>query len=352
MIYPLFGKLVCDKEIVNKVLSTYIQKNFLDKDNDITSIAEKLLGIFIESGKKLEYFKDEEFQELIKSHFERIERRKQSSSSKYQSYVNYYPENDTTHQQNAKFYKGEVESQSEGGFVDDIHKKWWGEYDMLEDRHNYIQFLFPIREAGMASIQPLTKNEAEQFQKSTEMQARLIKTYELMLDFYGLVLKDKSTGEIERNKENWQDRYKNLSWHSHNYLRITRILKCLGICGLEHMKKGLIKHYIQEVFENKELEEVKSSLIKFWLPTLRYENELKEMEDYIEKLTGKKICRKVYDKEERTWANVCFPSDSTKTYGEGKTFYNRDDDKDPESEDYLQFERVWKRRGNQDCLMM
>jgi len=36
---------------------------------------------------------------------------------------------------------------------------------MLEDRHNYIQFLFPIRESGMSSAQALTKNEAEIFKK-------------------------------------------------------------------------------------------------------------------------------------------------------------------------------------------
>jgi len=77
------------------------------------------------------------------------------------------------------------------------------------------------------------------------------------------------------------------------------------------------------------------------------------MEELIEKYTGKKICRKVYDKEERTWANVCFPTDEKNSYGEGKTFYNRDDDKDPEGEEFLQFERQWKRGGNQnDCLMM
>jgi hypothetical protein len=214
---------------------------------------------------------------------------------------------------------------------------------MLEARHNYIQWLFPIREAGMASVQPMTKNEAEQFKNSPEMQANLIKSYELMLDFYGFVLKNKETGEIERSQD-YKSRFRNLSYHSHNYLRITRIMKCLGITGLEHMKKPFLKHFIIEVFQNDELQEVKSSLIRYWLPTLRVEKELIELEDLILKLTGKKVCRKNYDREERTWANICFPVDPTINYGNGKTFYNRDDNEDENASDVLQTGR--------NCLIM
>jgi len=87
-----------------------------------------------------------------------------SGGSYYSSYVNHYPEDDTTHTDNLLFYQGKQESPTAGGYVNEIHKKWFGEYEMLEDRHNYIQFLFPIREAGMASIQPLTKHESEEFQ--------------------------------------------------------------------------------------------------------------------------------------------------------------------------------------------
>ena len=137
----------------------------------------------------------------------------------------------------------------------------------------------------------MTKNEAEQFKNSPEMQANLIKSYELMLDFYGFVLKDKQTGEVIRSQD-YKSRFRNLSYHSHNYLRITRILKCLGICGLEHLKKPWLKTFIIEVFQNDELEEVKSSLIRYWLPTLRYEKDLVELEDLIKKLSGKRVCRK------------------------------------------------------------
>jgi hypothetical protein len=315
---------------------------------ELSSTREKIIHLMVDAGRKPSDFEGD-FKVVIQPHFDRIYKKKQSSESRF---VNHYPDDDTEHDLNAKFYSGESESQSEGGFVKELHTKWWGEYDMLEERHNYIQFLFPIREGGMASIQPLTKNEAEQFKKNPEMQANLIKSYRLMLYFYGLVLKDEKTGEIERNPENYVDRYKNLSWHSHNYLRITRICKCLGICGLEHLKKNFLKHFIIEVFQNKELEDVKSSLIRFWIPTLRRESDLIEMEDLIEKLTGKKICRKVYDREERTWANVCYPINTDKVYENGKTFYNRDDHLDPEDDQYIKFERQWKRGNNEQCICM
>jgi len=174
--------------------------------------------------------------------------------------------------------------------MDKVQKDFFGDYEMLEDRHNYIQWLFPIRESGMANVQPLTKNEAIQFQNSKVMQDNLIRSYELMLDFYGFIL-NKETLEIERSKK-YVSRFRNLCNHSHNYLRITRILKCLGICGLEQYKKGFLKTFITEIFQNKELDDTKSSLLRFWLPTLRQEKELVEMENYIEKLSGKKVCRK------------------------------------------------------------
>jgi hypothetical protein len=60
--------------------------------------------------------------------------------------------------------------------------------------------LFPIREGGLNfSAQPLSKFEASQFRKNPEIMKRIIKSYELMLDFYGIVLKDRTTGALARN---------------------------------------------------------------------------------------------------------------------------------------------------------
>lgn len=47
----------------------------------------------------------------------------------------------------------------------------------------------------------------------------------MMLNFYGLRLVDETTGEIERCPHIWQNRYKNLIEHSHNFLRISTYYK-------------------------------------------------------------------------------------------------------------------------------
>ena len=90
-------------------------------------------------------------------------------------------------------------------------------------------FPFTNRELNF-SAQKLMRHEAKALEND-QLRARIIKSYELMLDFYGMVLEDKKTGKISRSK-NFRPRYDNLNNCFHNYLRITRILKCLGEVGL------------------------------------------------------------------------------------------------------------------------
>jgi hypothetical protein len=165
-----------------------------------------------------------------------------------------------------------------------------------------------------SSAQPLSKTEAETFRNSTEIQTRLIKSYRLMLDFYGLVLADEQTGELARNPVTYRDRYNNLNYSSHNYLRITRILKCLGMSGMEHFKMTFLRHFILEAFKNGELKNIQSSLIRFWLPTLRRREELKFLDDFVESASSGK--RKVNrdgpdgygDERGENWSTQIFPS--------------------------------------------
>ena len=55
----------------------------------------------------------------------------------------------------------------------------------------------------------------------------------------------------------------------HNYLRITRILKCLGEMELEHYKRPLLERFIQEVYVTKKLNRAASSCRDYWVPTLK-----------------------------------------------------------------------------------
>jgi len=256
------------------------------------------------------------------------ERSSNTSSSTWSSGYSYRKELDSDDEEsldNALFYMGRAPLRRYKLMFDDMIYKWWGKYEFLEDSHDYIQSIFPIRERGMSSQQPLTKNEANLFRESPEMQERLIQSYEMMLDFYGLRLVDRQTGQVER-AENWKDRFTNLNDYGHNYLRITRILKCLGICGLEHLKKPFLKHMFTEFLQEKQLPNIRQSLIRFWLPTLRREEDLIEVENLVHELTGKRISRRAFDKgcKEENWANTFYPIDPSE-WDEGKTFYDRDE---------------------------
>jgi hypothetical protein len=85
-----------------------------------------------------------------------------------------------------------------------------------------------------------------------------------MLDFFGILLINEESGLIERNPLTYKERYKFLNNSFHNYLRITRILKCLGLCGFENFKLPFLKHFILEIFKFNYLENTKESLLRFW----------------------------------------------------------------------------------------
>ncbi len=70
-----------------------------------------------------------------------------------------------------------------------------------------------------------------------ECAKRVIKSYRLMLNFYGMILLDERTGEIARDPEHYRGRYSNLLMNSHNFLRISRIITSLGQLGFKRYKK-------------------------------------------------------------------------------------------------------------------
>jgi len=153
-----------------------------------------------------------------------------------------------THNKNLRFYRNEIPSQPEGDLIDKIHKKWFGKYELLERHHGYIQWLFPIRENGMNfESQKLQPHEAKAMRKDEACRQRLLSSYELMLDFYGMRLVDRATGQVSRSL-NYKERYDNLNRNSHNYLRITRILKCLGELGFAHLQYGFLRHIFSELY--------------------------------------------------------------------------------------------------------
>ena len=203
-----------------------------------------------------------------------------------EDYRNGYPgkKDKPSQSDNLKFYKNELKSYPDGDFIDTIHKKWWGNYKLLERHHGYIQWLFPIRESGMNfHAQELQLHEAQKIMEDQKAQKRVLKSYMMMLDFYGMKIKDKVTGEIEK-AENWKERFQHLNRSYHNYLRITRILKCLGELGYERIKVKFLEFVIEEALEKKTLKNCYKSCKDYWVETLRDDGERKYIQDYMQKV--------------------------------------------------------------------
>jgi len=170
---------------------------------------------------------------------------------------------------NLCFYRNTLSSSPSGALIDNIHATWHGSYGLLETHHGYIQWLFPLFEGGgmNSRSEALHKMEAAAMRKDMAVATRIVKSYKLMLDFYGLILVNEFTGEIARGK-NWQDRYNNLNNSHHNFLRISRIIQSLGHVGFTRYKKPFLEFMRQEIMENKQIPWAKSSLNNYWLPLL------------------------------------------------------------------------------------
>jgi len=173
-----------------------------------------------------------------------------------------------TEQLNYLFYSNQRSSCPDGAFIDDLHKRWFGDYNLLEVHHGYIQFLFPLFEGNGLNFwaKKLKKEEAKLMRADVAISNRIVMSYKLMLDFYGLQLVDSVTGKICRNN-NWESRYKNLNSNSHNNLRITRILTSLGHLGFSKWKKPLFDFFAQEIASGC-LPNCKLALNAFWKETL------------------------------------------------------------------------------------
>ena len=132
-----------------------------------------------------------------------------------------------------KFYAGEFPNTNKLYFNDIVNF----DNTRLERSHVFIQWLFPLPQASKAvpGSPVLTDEEIAIFNKSDELKANLYYAFLVMLSFYGLEINKKIIKSVDYDTRAnvWQ--YP----HSHNYLRITRIIACLAILGLNNYSKML-----------------------------------------------------------------------------------------------------------------
>ncbi|KAK7197033.1 Opioid growth factor receptor (OGFr) conserved region containing protein [Novymonas esmeraldas] len=146
--------------------------------------------------------------------------------------------------------------------------------DVLEHRHDYVQWLFPLRERGVNGQAPLlTTSDAADMAADGLVMARVLQAFRMMLRFYGMCVtytfpstapptssssppstpavagdtRVRATLRRTADAAEWGAQYANLRRRAHNYLRISRILQFVGEVGLEPLKLGWLEFLVHEV---------------------------------------------------------------------------------------------------------
>uniref|UniRef100_A0A8C5PGK0 Uncharacterized protein n=1 Tax=Leptobrachium leishanense TaxID=445787 RepID=A0A8C5PGK0_9ANUR len=151
---------------------------------------------------------------------------------------------------NYEFYMNWRKFEPDGEFIEIILERWNENFELLEDNHDYIQWLFP----------------------TLEQEKNLI-SYKMMLKFFSVKLvgedeEDMKVTEVERT-ENLVERFDNLTINTHNNLRITRVLLSLGELGAEEYQAPLGKFLLKEILIEHNLPRMKESAMNFFVPAVR-----------------------------------------------------------------------------------
>ncbi|ORY76699.1 opioid growth factor receptor conserved domain-containing protein, partial [Protomyces lactucae-debilis] len=170
---------------------------------------------------------------------------------------------------NVRFYLQGLPCRPDNLTIDELILKWRGQYNVLEDRHGYIQWLFPLRQQGVNPYaSALLQQEVDILSTSREAQCRMLSALDMMLDFYGMRWQDQKLRQLGRTSS-YKVRYCNLMNHTHNFLRISRILQSLCLFGLSSYTTPIVLYLLSEVCA-KELGSpgLFRSLKTFWIECL------------------------------------------------------------------------------------
>ncbi len=154
-----------------------------------------------------------------------------------------------------RFYRGTAYDAS-GRMVEDI---WNYDHRRLEMVHDYIQWLFPIPEASRFNPDApvLTAEDAAVFRADETLRKHLLRSFAIMLDFYGLNSAIKRGATFAHRAHEW------LTPLNHNHLRLTRILQCLHQCGLEAEARALLA-VLEDIAAHEGREAVTPRTLDFW----------------------------------------------------------------------------------------
>lgn len=161
------------------------------------------------------------------------------------------------------FYSGQ-KPDSLGRSISEIHN--WDDHK-LEYIHNYIQWLFPLREISQFNPDaPLLKDEdIAAFLNDKSLRDNLLASFDLMLRFYGF----SRTGLTISCADDWDIKSRNwLSPGNHNFLRITRILTSLSLLGLKDYASAFLSA-LKNLYNSKYQNTIGPITWNFWLNAVK-----------------------------------------------------------------------------------
>lgn len=160
------------------------------------------------------------------------------------------------------FYSGQ-QPDSRGRMLEEI---WAWNYERLESTHDYIQWLFPLRERSRFNRNAPVLNEeiVAAFNNDKGLRLRLFKSFKVMLKFYGLQCSkwDSPSVEVSKSEEYELRKEKWINSRNHNYLRITRILTSLRILGLSNYAIAFF-NCLSKIYEESS-QKIEPETYNFW----------------------------------------------------------------------------------------
>jgi len=128
-----------------------------------------------------------------------------------------------------------------------IQEMWTWEGRQIEGIHTFIQWLFPLNEASANSFNApiLSKEDIEEFKSDDVMRQNLMKSFRIMLRYYGFAFTDDELSIAKAN--DFETRSGWIYPSNHNYLRISRILKCLMLLDFQDEAQMLFSE-LKEIY--------------------------------------------------------------------------------------------------------
>ncbi|MDH2998187.1 hypothetical protein A1D22_01300 [Pasteurellaceae bacterium LFhippo2] len=145
-----------------------------------------------------------------------------------------------------------------GRMISDI---WGFEHFYLESIHDFIQWIFPLNVASNSkrSSPILTEADCEHIRQSEVAQRSLLKSFEIMLDFWNLKQQDnqivpKQLFDPMNLRHFWIRRT------NHNQLRMTRVIKSLAMLG----RVDLARQFQQGILEIAKDTAINPETVEIW----------------------------------------------------------------------------------------